>query len=181
MVIASRHLREIFNPRNPMCGTSKPFAAMPSFLTALGGTAVWAVCMGSSAIFSLRLNGWAAPENILPIALLFAAGGGLAFAPALVTARLTAGGRPFEARFAAGFLAFCAGTLFLTGFLYGVQNRIAFSENHAYPLTPDWVVEWGFTLAAAFYRFALFGVSLYFPLGLVFLFAASFWHARTAR
>ncbi len=156
-------------------------AALPSLREGVAGSALWAAGMALTVLVSLWLNGWATPENFLAIGLVFAGGAALAFAPALFLARLVSTGRRFEARFATGLLAFASGTLLLTGLVYGTHHRLTFQEEHSALFSLDWAFELAFAMAAAFYRFAMFGAPLYFPLGLMFLFTASFWHARRPR
>lgn len=156
-------------------------AALPSLREGIAGSVIWAASMALTALVSLWLSGWDTPRSFLAIGLVFAAGGALAFPPALFLARLVSIGRRMEARFAAGLLSFAAGTLFLTTLVYATHHRLTFQEEHAPVLTIDWLAELAFTFAAAFYRFALFGAPLYFPLGLLFLFAVSLWHAHRPR
>lgn len=137
--------------------------------------------MAFTALISLWLNGWVTQRAVLAIVFVFGAGGGLAFTPALILARLVSAGRPAETRFAAGFLSFAAVTFLFTALIYAAQSRLSFHEGHAEPFTTQWALELGFGIVGAFFRFALFGAPLYFPLGLLFLFALGLWHARHSR
>lgn len=152
--------------------------ALPSSREAITGTLVWSAGMALTAFVSLWLTGWKTPHAVFLISLLFAAGGAVAFAPALFVARLLSVGRPRQARFAAGFLAFAAGTLFLTGLIYGIRHQIYVPEGHEEEFGAGHVV---LVLLSAYYRFALFAAPLYLPLGFFFLFVASLWHARRSR
>jgi hypothetical protein len=159
---------------------SRLLAAAPGVGTLVGGSALWALGMMLSALVSLWSDGWA-PASMLPVALLFAAGGGAAFAAAVLLARVLSAGRPYSARFAASFLLLAGATLLLTILFFWAEHRLTFQQDYPDPFTADWILGLVFSLAAAFYRFALFGVALYLPLGLVLLFTASFWNAQAAR
>lgn len=155
--------------------------ARPTARAALIGSALWAALMAASAVLSLWLNGWATPRSVLALGLLFAAGGALAFAPALWLAQLLSARRAAEARYAAALLSFAGATLGLTALLYSIQYRLTFQEEHAEAFTKAWAVDIAFTVASASYRFGMFGARLYVPLGVVALFFIAFWHARRPR
>lgn len=136
--------------------------------------------MAASAIFARWIYEQTAPASLQSIAILFAAGGFAAFVPALVVARLIPSHRP-ESAFAIAFIAFVAATIFFTGLVFGLFYRLDLVEDHSDPFTWQWLVGWAFRIAASIYQFAVLGLRLYFPIGLIALFAVSFWHAKRSR
>ena len=154
--------------------------AAPELSTAVTGSITWSLAMAASAAFSLWLNGRAATPVLTPIVILFAIGGFAAFVPALTLANLF-GSNSRERRFAATFVSLCTVTIGITAMLYALHFRFYFSQWHADPFTIRWAFEFGFTIAAALYQFAVLGLRLYFPLGLIALFAISFWNANRSR
>lgn len=155
-------------------------AAMPGWRPALLGSLAWGLAMAASAAFCLWSEARAATAVTPTLLIVFATGGFIAWAPAVTLARMIGPRRP-EQRFAALFIALTVATLAVTGMIYALHFRYYFSQWHGAFLTLRWAFEFGFTVAAALYQFAVLGFRLYFPLGLVALFAAAFWHARRPR
>ena len=137
--------------------------------------------MAASATLNLVLDAWATPIKIRVVALLFAAGATLAFAPGLFAARLLSLGRSGEVAFAAAFTCLLVSTIGFTGLLFGLQYRLYYSDWHEPVTTHLGLVEFVFTIAVGVYQFLVLGVRLYFPLGLVTLLLFSLWFARQAR
>ncbi|MGD9914344.1 MAG: hypothetical protein AB7S80_09690 [Rhizobiaceae bacterium] len=127
------------------------------------------------------VRGWQTPGAILAIVLVFAIGAVVAFWPAAYLARLVAGRRRFEVRFAAALLALALLTIGCIAAIYAWDYRAYYAQWHA----PFGSVTWGyqqfFTTAAALYQFAVLGMRLFFPLGFVALFAFAYWIARMPR
>lgn len=142
---------------------------------------MWGAAMALSLFGGLELSigGLTASRNAL-ISLYFA-GGLIAFAPAAWTARLIAGKRPAEARFAAGFLCLGIATIAVTAGLCAVVYKIFSVQWHGDFLTTFWIYEFAATAASALYQFAVIGLRNYFPLGPILLVAASLWLARSMR
>lgn len=155
--------------------------AAPSWRVATVGAAIWGVAMGASAIAALLLDQWETVERIRTVALLFAAGGVLAFPVAITLAGLLARGRRAEQAFAASFVSLAVTTMGLTALLYALQYRSYYAEWHAPAFTITWAFQFVFTSLVAAYQFAVLGVRMYFPLGFVALIAASLWFARRSR
>jgi hypothetical protein len=137
--------------------------------------------MGASALVNLLLDGWQTPAKIRLMALLFAAGGALAFPVGLFVARLLSTGRSGETAFAAAFVCLLVCTLAFTSGVFSLQYRLYYSEWHAPAFSLVWILQFAFTSVAALYQFAVLGVRLYFPLGFLALFAASLWFVRQPR
>jgi hypothetical protein len=155
--------------------------AVPPPGRALAGTLLWTAAMAASAALNLALGHWATPAKIRVVALLFAAGAALAFAPALFAARLLSLGRGGEVAFAAAFACLLASTIGFTGLLFGLQYRLYYSDWHDPVSTHLGLIEFVSTIAAGAYQFLVLGVRLYFPFGFVALLLFSLWFARQAR
>ncbi len=154
--------------------------ATPPLSTACFGSLAWAAAMAASAVFSLWLADRLGAPSLPAIAILFAIGGLAAFVPAMTLANLL-GRKRGERRFAATFFSLSVATIGITAMLYALHFRYYFSQWHADPFTVRWAFEFAFTIAAALYQFAVLGMRLYFPLGLIALFAFSFWNANRSR
>lgn len=137
--------------------------------------------MASSAAFCLWMRGWQSPSSIGGVAIVFALGAAIAFAPAVWLDRRFTRSRAFERRFAASFLVFAAATIGVTAMLYAFDYRSYYAAWHDEPFTKIWFLQLAFTTAGALGQFAVTGVRLYFPIGFVALIAASFWIARQRR
>jgi hypothetical protein len=155
--------------------------AAPSVGTALAGAVLWGSAMGASAYANLFLDAWETPAKLQFVAVLFVAGGALAFPLGLFLARLLSEGRRAEASFAAGFISFAAATVAVTALLYAIQYRSYYSAWHAEAFSITWAFQLVFTTLAALYQFLVLGVRLFFPFGFLALFAAALWFARSPR
>lgn len=136
--------------------------------------------MTLNATAALWLRGWRGMP-LLDVAILFAAGGLLAFPLGLWAGRCLAGRRGAETTFAALFLCLAVGTVAATGALYAAQYRHYYAQWHAPAFTVMWTFQFVFTGLVALYQFAVLGVRLLFPLGLAALFAVSLLLARRQR
>jgi hypothetical protein len=155
--------------------------AVPTLSDAVGGTLFWAAAMGGSAMLGLALGNWATVPSIREVALLFALGGAIAFWPACFLSRLISIGRGAETAFASAFVVFPAVTIGLTAAIYALLYRAYYAQWHEEAFSLVWFVQFIFTVLAALYQFAVLGLRLYFPVGLVAVFAVSFWIARNPR
>ena len=147
----------------------------------LAGAVLWGLAMALSLVGGLELSIGGLTANRNALISLYFAGGLIAFAPAVWAARLIAGKRPAEARFAAGFLCLGVATIALTAGLYALVYKVFYVRWHGDLLTTFWVYEFAVTAASALYQFAAIGLRNYFPLGPVFLVAASLWLAKSMR
>jgi hypothetical protein len=155
--------------------------ASPSRNEVVWGTLLWGAVLCANAAFALRLrSGWSFAAAT-PVALLFLAGGLLAFAPALLAARLFSDGRGREKRFAALLLCLAVVTVGVSGALYALDYRLYYSQWHAAAFSRLWVFEQAFTAVIALYQFASVGLPLMFPSGFAALFAASYVLSRHPR
>jgi hypothetical protein len=153
---------------------------LPSLRLAFTGSVIWGGMMAASALVAVWAGGWASPDGFRGVALLFGAGGALAFAPALTLANLLSWRRSPEAAFAAAFVCLTGATVAATGSLLGLHIRLSFADTHTEPFGVAWIIHIVFALPAGLLQFAVLGLRLYFPFGLAALIAASLWHARYA-
>ena len=156
-------------------------ASLPSPAKTFGGAVLWGLLMSLSALFGLWLRDWQTASHYLPVALVFAAGGVIAFPLALFSARLFGLGRRHEAAFAATFIAFAVFTIGFTALAFAILYRSYYAEWHAPAFTITWIFQLVFTTASAIGQFAVLGTRLYFPLGFVALGAISAWIAMKMR
>ena len=61
----------------------------------------------------------------------------------------------------------------MTSAIFAVIFRQYYAQWHGDPFTRIWLVQLVFTTASALYQFAVLGIRLYLPVGVIFLFAAS--------
>jgi len=170
----------------PRPGLARRFAkhlrrSLPPLVTALAGSACWALVMTASAVVTLWSLGWQTPEKYVAVASLFAAGAALAFPVGLTAARFVAMGRSAETAFASAFLGFALATVGITAALFALDYRQYYATWHDHFLTVRWVFELVFTTLGALVQFAVFGMRLYFPVGFVALLVAGAWFARSSR
>ena len=91
---------------------------------------------------------------------------------------LLAATRPARTRFAAMTLLLVVLTAGFSAFFYFLQYQAYFSAFHAGIFTAYGVVQLLFTGASAAFQFAVFGLRLFLPAGLLVVFIAAFLHAR---
>ncbi len=137
--------------------------------------------MMASALFALHAEGWQTAAKAREIAAVYLAGAFAAFVPALWLGRLLSAGRTGEAAFAALFLSLGIMTIGLTAAIYALDYRSYYTEWHAPAFSVTWAFQFVFTVAGALYQFAVLGLRLYLPFGLLALFAAALWFARLPR
>ena len=137
--------------------------------------------MMASALFALHADGWQTAAKAREIAVLYLAGAFVAFLPALWLGRLLSVGGKREAAFAALFLSLGVMTIGLTATFYALDYRSYYTEWHAPAFSVTWAFQFVFTVAGALYQFAVLGLRLYLPFGLLALFAAALWFARLPR
>lgn len=154
-------------------------AALPTRREAIIGAPAWGLLLLANAALGLALRGWSF-DLIGIVALLFFAGGCLAFPLAIFVARLLSASRSRAASFAAIFLCLAVATVALTGGLYALDYRAYYAQWHEAPFTRIWMLQFAFTSLVALYQFAVLGLRLMFPLGFLGLFAASWLLGREA-
>lgn len=149
--------------------------------TLAAGALAWSLLMAASAVLTLYRDGWQEPAHIRAVAVLFGLSAFLAYPIAVILAGWISRGKRFDTRLAAHLFLIGAGTLGLTAAFYGLDHRAYFSQWHAAPFTVTWSIQYFFTVAGAFYQFAVFGMRLYLPIGIPALCLFALWHATKAR
>lgn len=142
------------------------------------GAALWAVLMALSAWYGVSALDWEMPGRVTRVVLLFAAGAFAAFPIAALGIRLARAKRR-EAAFAAAFVSLAAATASVTALIFAFDYRTYYAEWHDDTFSVRLIFEIIFTTLSAFYQFAVLGLRLYFPVGFVGLFVASWWFARS--
>ena len=137
--------------------------------------------MALSGLVSLYMDTGLFSFNIPSMMLLFFAGGLVGWLAALPLASFAAHDRRPETRFSSHFLFLGVSTIAVTAFFFAMDYRIYYAQWHAPFATRTWVYQFIFTSLGAAYQFAVIGVRHYFPLGLIFLVAASLYLTRRIR
>nr|WP_205926316.1 MULTISPECIES: hypothetical protein [unclassified Rhizobium] len=134
--------------------------------------------MAASALAALYWRNGLLSSHLAALTLVYFFGGALAW-PILVplTQRFTRS-RPVSARFAAFFLMLSIGTAAMTAFLFSMDYRWFYSRWHAPFGSLIWTFQLLYTGASAVYQFAILGLSLFLPFGLLCLIAVSAYLAR---
>ena len=156
----------------------RPARALPALGRVMVGATLWAVLMGLSAWYGVSALDWETRGRITSIILLFAAGAFFAFPLGILVARLLTGRGGREVAFAAAFLSLAVATIGITSLIFAFDYRTYYAEWHDDELSIRLVFEVVFTTLSAVYQFAVLGVRLYFPVGFLGLFVASWWFAR---
>jgi len=154
--------------------------AAPDWLEAVAGSLLWALLMGAAAWLSFLFDGWRDLDRVMFAAAFFAAGGLIAFAPAIWLGRFLSRGRA-DAGFAATFLALAVITISVTAALVSQQYRLYYAQWHDQTFTVRWFFQFAFTTAGAIYQFLVLGLRAYIPIAFVALIAASWWNAGRVR
>lgn len=154
---------------------------LPDPLTAFAGALVWAGAMAGSAAVWLALSDRLGSARVTAILATFALGGALAFPPALALTRLIARNRGGEQRFATAFAVFGLASVLGVAFVFFMHYRLYYARWHEPFPSVVWAFQFVFTGAAAVYQFAVLGLRMFFPVGLVALLLVSLWQARQAR
>jgi hypothetical protein len=155
--------------------------ALPRPAGAVAGAAAWSATMALSAAIALMLTGRVASSQSQTIVVIYALGGLLAYPVALYATRLFALGAGTERRFAAALFFLGIATMLATAFVFSMHYRLYYAQWHSDFPSIDWVFHLLFTGANAVYQFSVLGTRLFFPLGIVALFAASLLVAQQAR
>jgi hypothetical protein len=156
-------------------------AAYPPYSAVLIGAPLWALQMLASSMSTLYLRTGLETSHLGDLAILYFAGGLLAWPFALMLGRFFAHKRRIETRFAAFFVALSVCTILMTAFLFAMDYRVFYSRWHAPGGSVIWFFQLIFTGASSVYQFMVLGLRLFVPLGLVCLLATSFALAKRMR
>ncbi|WP_312862796.1 MULTISPECIES: hypothetical protein [Rhizobium] len=134
--------------------------------------------MAASALVTLYFRNGLLTSHITALTLIYFFGGALAWPILVPFTRRFALQQPTSARFAAFFLALSIGTAAMTAFLFAMDYRWFYSRWHAPFGSLIWIFQFLFTGASAVYQFAVLGLALFLPLGLLCLIVVSAYLAR---
>ncbi|TCL73568.1 hypothetical protein [Rhizobium sp. BK251] len=168
------------NPPRPLI-RRRLAAARPQWQAYLIGAPCWGVQMALSAALGLYLRDDLQTSHAPEVLLLYFLGGLLSWPFVLPVGLFFAHGRAPETRFASFFVVLAAGTVAMTAFLFALDYRFFYARWHAPFGSMVWIYQFLFTSASAVYQFAVLGVRLLLPLGLLCLFTTSFLLARRMR
>ncbi|MDM9623546.1 hypothetical protein [Rhizobium sp. S96] len=156
-------------------------AARPPYPDLFAGAVLWAGQMLVSTLVALYLRNGLTTSHASDLAVMYFLGGLLAWPFVIPLGRFFAHRRPLETRFAAFFVVLATGTILMTAFLFAMDYRMFYSRWHAPAGTVTWAFQFVFTGAAAVYQFAVLGLRLFLPLGLLCLLVTSFALAKRMR
>lgn len=148
-------------------------SARPDWRDVVYGAIGWGAAMAISAQASLWLSVAALTSHYWSLTAIAFAGAALAWPFSLVAFRFIAFRRAREAAFAAAFICLTVFTIVATSAIFAVIYRTYYAQWHGDPFTKIWLYQLFFTTASALYQFAVLGIRLYLPLGVMFLFGAS--------
>ena len=168
------------NPTNAFIATGRTRTVASHCLEVLGGALCWGAAMAASAITALYLRNGLLTSHITTLTLVYFFGGALSWPILVPLTRRFARRRPTSARFAAFFLALSIGTAAMTAFLFAMDYRWFYSRWHAPFGSLIWIFQFLFTGASAVYQFAVLGLILFLPFGLLCLTVVSAYLARRA-
>ncbi|TWB61937.1 hypothetical protein FBZ98_1011283 [Rhizobium sp. ERR 922] len=169
------------NPTDVFIATGRVRTVASHCLEVLGGALCWGAAMSASAIAALYLRNGLLTSHIAALTLVYFFGGALSWPILVPLTQRFARRRPTGARFAAFFLALSIGTAAMTAFLFAMDYRWFYSRWHAPFGSLIWIFQFLFTGASAVYQFAVLGLTLFLPFGLLCLTAVSAYLARRAR
>lgn len=169
------------NPTSTIKAAARTRTAASHCLALLGGSISWGLVMAASALATLYLRNGLLTSHLTALALVYFLGGALSWPIMVPLARRVAESRPPSARFAAFFLALSLGTVAMTAFLFAMDYRWFYARWHASFGSLIWIFQFLFTGASAVYQFAVLGLTLFLPFGLLCLIAISAYLARHRR
>ncbi len=158
-----------------------PARRFPSRRYWLGGAILWGLAMAAAVLAALYLRNRLETGRLVPILLVYFAGGALAWMPAGLLAHVATRRARRETRFAAHFLCLTVFTVAVTAFVFALDYRTFYAQWHAPVFTYIWCLQQIFTMAGASYQFLVIGVPLFLPLGLPLLLATSLLLAWSGR
>ncbi len=165
-------------PTNVMTATGRGRSVASHCLEIACGATGWGAAMAASAVAALYLRNGLLTSHLTALTLVYFFGGALSWPVVVPLVRRFARQRPTSARFAAFFLALSIGTAAMTAFLFAMDYRWFYSRWHAPFGSLIWIFQFLFTGASAVYQFAVLGLALFLPLGLLCLIVVSAYLAR---
>jgi len=169
------------NPTHIFSATARTRSVASYCLEVFRGAIGWGMAMSASALTALYLRNGLLTSHVTALTLVYFFGGALSWPILVPLARRFTRYRPTSARFAAFFLVLAIGTAAMTAFLFAMDYRWFYSRWHAPFGSLIWTFQFLFTGASAIYQFAVLGLTLFLPLGLLCLIAVSAYLARQVR
>lgn len=139
---------------------------------------LWGLAMTFSALASLWFsNGWET-SHLTQIIILVLFSSILAYPLARLALYFLDRKKRFETQLAGSFFCLTIATIGLTAAAYSLDYWSFYVQWHGPTFSRLWAWQFFFTNLGALYQFAVMGLKLYLPLGLIFLILASWLIAR---
>ena len=139
---------------------------------------LWGLAMTISALTSLWFSvGWQT-SHLTYIIILVLFSSIIAYPLARLTLYIIDRKKRFETQFACSFFCLTIATIGLTAATYSLSYWSFYAQWHGPAFSRLWVWQFFFTNLGALYQFAVMGLKLYLPLGIMFLTLASWLIAR---
>lgn len=135
--------------------------------------------MTLSAGFSLWLSNGLLTSHLSTILLMSFATSIVGYMLAMLAVRCFVKRKNFETRFAGYFFFLIVMTIGCNVLFFCLNYWFFYSQWHAPFLSKTWAWQFVFTNIGALYQFAVLGLLLYLPLGLIFLTITSFLKAKS--
>lgn len=134
---------------------------------------IWGLAMTFSALLSLWMsNGW--QTSHLPSIIILVLFSAIAAYPlARLALYIIDRKKSFESQLAGSFLCLSVMTIGLTSVVYALSYWSFYTQWHAETFSQVWFWQFAFTNLGALYQFAVMGLKLYLPIGIIFLSIAS--------
>lgn len=161
--------------------TGRLAEALPSPAQALAGGLSWGVAMAASTCLGIgRVNG-GINGHLVAIVLLFLAGGALAFPLAQFAARLSVSASGLAVRLVVAIIILAIATIATTAMLFALDNARFYVGWTDLLSGPFGLFEILITILVSLAGFAVLGVRLLIPYGLLALLAGGLWLAFRIR
>ena len=139
---------------------------------------LWACLMLISASFSLwQSNGFLTSHSTSILFLVFFSAF-IAFPLAMVTLHILDRHKRFETQLAGCFLFLTIATIGITAVAYSLNYWSFFHQWHGALFSRLWAWQFFYTNLGALYQFAVIGLRLFMPLGIIFLCLMSYFIAQ---
>jgi hypothetical protein len=155
--------------------------SLPSLREAFFGAVLWGAAMAISMEAGIWLRNRAISGKTEGMLLIFFAGAAFAWPFIFFLVSFASRGRHAALRLLTAVTLIALGTASMTAFLFSQQYRHYYAQWHEHFLSIVWAYQFTGTTIAAVYQFMVMGLGLYFPLGYLFVAAASLWLMQRLR
>lgn len=142
---------------------------------------LWGIAMALSAAFSLWRSVGLLTSHLPTILLMSFATSVIGYLLAVLAVRIFVRRQSFQTRFAGYFFFLIIMTIGCNVLFYSLNYWHFYTQWHAPFLTRTWAWQFIYTNAGALYQYAVLGLLLYLPLGLIFVTFASYFKAKPVR